>query len=256
MSAERDLSLRGGESVSAAFKRRGYCTEIADLTKVYDASELRRYGAVFVCLHGPGGEDGSGCKLIPDEVLSKGATETSLELAVMVKDPQKPQSASSRGVWRCEAQADVPAAGRTWSSASSKGLVLPIMEFKTDLLWQNLASKNALWDWDGLAANSKTIEKVCPATSLHSSALEMVRSSTLAIYEWLGCRGALNVEFRVDAQGTAFFVGVSSIPAMTPTSVHAACAAAAGISFDRVCETILLAATTDKNALDSLEQKL
>ena len=81
-------------------------------------------------------------------------------------------------------------------------------------------------DWDGKNAPSKTIEKVCPAKALPEAVVADVQKTAKRVYDFLGCRGALNVEFRV-AGADVYFVEVSSIPAMTDTSVHAECAKAA-----------------------------
>ena len=295
-SDERDLSLRGGGCIAKALRSLGYDdAEVVDLTLAYDPFELRRYDVVFVCLHGPFGEDGSvqglleilrvpytfsgchvhsvcvskirtkrylaslrGVRLIPDDIISKGDVRTGVAFPVMVKDPQ---SGSSRGVWRCETDSELEAAVARCVSTEGilveqfitgvdvvccvlDGKCLPVMEFKTDLEWQDLASKNALWDWDGKNAPSKTIEKVCPAKALPEAVVADVQKTAKRVYDFLGCRGALNVEFRV-AGADVYFVEVSSIPAMTDTSVHAECAKAAGISFPEVAETILLAAKCD-----------
>jgi D-alanine-D-alanine ligase len=59
-SAERDLSLKGGADVAEALRARGYRVTIVDLTPALDlVAALRHIDVVFVCLHGPLGEDGS-----------------------------------------------------------------------------------------------------------------------------------------------------------------------------------------------------
>ncbi|KAH8087769.1 D-alanine--D-alanine ligase-like protein [Aureococcus anophagefferens] len=143
-SAERDLSLKGGADVAEALRARGYRVTIVDLTPALDlVAALRRVDVVFVCLHGPLGEDGSvqgflevlkipytfsgvvtqsvcvdkvrtqrylrGCepvRLIPDQLLADGAP-LRVPPPCMVKDPQ---SGSSRGVWKCDTADEVRAA--------------------------------------------------------------------------------------------------------------------------------------------------
>jgi len=60
ISTEREVSLNSGKSVSAALRRRGYRVEELDLTRETLPRLLNtRADAVFIALHGLGGEDGS-----------------------------------------------------------------------------------------------------------------------------------------------------------------------------------------------------
>ncbi len=59
-SAEREVSLDGGECVAGALKRRGVRFEVYDGTPdLFDAILARRIDRVFNLMHGPGGEDGA-----------------------------------------------------------------------------------------------------------------------------------------------------------------------------------------------------
>lgn len=59
----------------------------------------------------------------------------------------------------------------------------------------------------------------------------------------LGCRGATRVDMIVSDSGNEFLLEVNTVPALTPTSLLAKIADAAGISFGELCETILAGAT-------------
>lgn len=59
-SAERDVSLDGGHSVSKALKRLGIRHELYDgQDRLFDAIFARQVDRVFNLMHGPGGEDGA-----------------------------------------------------------------------------------------------------------------------------------------------------------------------------------------------------
>ncbi|WP_457756093.1 D-alanine--D-alanine ligase family protein [Thermodesulfatator indicus] len=60
-SAEREVSLKGGQAVAAALKKLGHQFKIFDPAKDLPllAQETKNYDVAFLVLHGPGGEDGT-----------------------------------------------------------------------------------------------------------------------------------------------------------------------------------------------------
>merc|ERR1712190_211671 len=120
-----------------------------------------------------------------------------------------------------------------------------------DLEWQDNASKNALWGWEG-GGGKPLIVKNCPPKSLdkdvEARAIEMAK----AVYRHFRARTALNVEFRVSGKDI-YFIEASVIPALTPTSVHAACAKAAGVSYPDVVHRWLSTATLDTRLAPSVQ---
>lgn len=64
-----------------------------------------------------------------------------------------------------------------------------------------------------------------------------------AAYEALNLRGVARADFMVDDQGQPWFLEINTIPGMTATSLSPMAAAAVGIDFDALVESILLAAT-------------
>lgn len=59
-SAERDVSLNGGQAVGAALKRKGIDFEVFDgATELFEAISHGGIDRVFNLIHGPDGEDGS-----------------------------------------------------------------------------------------------------------------------------------------------------------------------------------------------------
>jgi D-alanine-D-alanine ligase len=60
LSSERDVSLRTGQAVHQSLIRRGYDAVTIDVTEhLYEDLKDRRVAIAFLCLHGPGGEDGT-----------------------------------------------------------------------------------------------------------------------------------------------------------------------------------------------------
>jgi len=183
-----------------------------------------------------------------------------VQLPVMVKDPA---TGSSKGVWLCKTQEEYVAAVAKISAPEGmverfipgddivvtmlqdgSGVhVWPVMEFETDLEWQDNASKNTLWGWDG-GGGKPVVVKRCPPKKLSPKMQAKAVTMAKAIYHYLRARTALNVEFRVTGEDI-YFIECSVIPAMTSTSVHAACAQAAGVSFAELVERMLVTATTD-----------
>ena len=61
----------------------------------------------------------------------------------------------------------------------------------------------------------------------------------------LSCRGLYRVDMIVDAAGTPWVLEVNTVPGLTENSLAPRAAAAAGISFDRLAERILVGADTE-----------
>ncbi len=60
--------------------------------------------------------------------------------------------------------------------------------------------------------------------------------------EACGCRGYARIDFRLRPDGKYFCLEINTLPGMTELSLLPDAAKAAGISFDELCERILLAA--------------
>jgi len=213
--------------------------------------------------------------VVPGQPIYKSAFDPKekcpVELPVMVKDPA---TGSSKGVWLCKTQEEYIAAVAqitapegmverfipgddvvvTMIQDDAGVRVWPVMEFETDLEWQDNASKNSLWGWEG-GGGKPLVTKRCPPVKLSPEMQEKCTKMAKAIYTYLRARTALNVEFRV-AGDDIYFIECSVIPAMTSTSVHAACAQAAGVSYTEVVERMLKTATTDNAVTPMLKSKL
>lgn len=197
-------------------------------------------------------------------IAEKGSKACPVTLPVMVKDPLQ---GSSKGVWLCKSHDEYAAAVFQVTGKEAvvekfvKGIDIvvcmlesetaaggveawPVMEFETELEWQDNASKNALWGWEPTGSSPKqpVVLKNCPpkhlAPEIERKAVEMAK----AIYRHLRAKTALNAEFRVSEEGDIFFIEVSVVPGLTSTSVHATCAAAAGVSYEDLVHRMLATA--------------
>ncbi|WP_297021293.1 D-alanine--D-alanine ligase [uncultured Dialister sp.] len=65
-------------------------------------------------------------------------------------------------------------------------------------------------------------------------------------YRICECKGAVRFDFKTNKEGKPFVLEANSIPGMTSTSLVPKAAAAAGISFPKLCEKILMEAGLDK----------
>ena len=101
-----------------------------------------------------------------------------------------------------------------------KTLVLPVTE---------IISKNEFFDYEAKYTPGKS-EEITPAEMPCSVNNEIQRLSLL-IYEILGCKGIVRVDFIV-VSGKPFFLEINTVPGLTRESIVPKQAAAAGISLE------------------------
>lgn len=82
---------------------------------------------------------------------------------------------------------------------------------------------------------------IVPA-ELPLSVTELSQDRARRVHRALGCRGLSRVDFIVDAAGEPWFTEINTLPGMTDTSDLPAQAAAAGIGYEDLVETILRSA--------------
>lgn len=91
-------------------------------------------------------------------------------------------------------------------------------------------------DWESL------VEYECPAR-LDADTLDRIRDSCLAAFEVLGCRDFARLDFRIDAQGTPYFLEINPLPGLNPVSGDLSIMAGKmGWSYDGLISSILDAA--------------
>ena len=178
------------------------------------------------------------------------AIELSLGVPVMLKPVEE---GSSLGVTKCvdvdSLRSDIKTARAEFGSVFAEQFVvgreitagvlqrsagtevLPILE---------LVPKNDFYDYEAKYTEGLT-EFVLPA-QLPRPAYAAAQELAVAAFSAIGCRGYARVDMIVDQQGTPWFIEVNTLPGMTDTSDLPAQAAAAGISYEDLVETILLTA--------------
>jgi D-alanine-D-alanine ligase len=114
------------------------------------------------------------------------------------------------------------------------GKALPVVRIVPD---------SGFFDFEAKYTKGKTTYEV-PAKLPQGSA-ERAQQMAEAAYAAVGCRGLGRVDFIVRPDGTPVFLEVNTLPGMTATSLSPMAAGAVGISFEELCERLLLAATFD-----------
>lgn len=84
---------------------------------------------------------------------------------------------------------------------------------------------------------SKSTEYLCPA-ELPSEITDRIKSESEAIFKSCGCRDFARIDFILEGN-TPYFLEVNTIPGMTPKSLLPKSAAAQGIGFNALIETML-----------------
>ncbi|MBR6021119.1 MAG: D-alanine--D-alanine ligase [Kiritimatiellae bacterium] len=87
---------------------------------------------------------------------------------------------------------------------------------------------------------AETLE-ICPA-GIPESLDRRIRAVALAVHETLGLRNYSRSDFILSPSGELFFLECNVLPGLSPKSLFPKEAAAAGISYPRLCETMLLSA--------------
>ena len=72
----------------------------------------------------------------------------------------------------------------------------------------------------------------------------------------LGCSGASRVDLIVSPTGNEYLLEVNTLPGMTPHSLLPKIALAAGLSFDDLCEAILLGARLHTASADRRDRRI
>lgn len=89
-------------------------------------------------------------------------------------------------------------------------------------------------------------EFLAPAP-LDPSTAERLQDVSLRAHETLGCSGYSRVDLRLAEDGTPYVLEVNTLPGMTPISDLPRAAAAAGIPYDRLVDTMLATADQTEN---------
>jgi D-alanine-D-alanine ligase len=106
--------------------------------------------------------------------------------------------------------------------------VLPIIEIKP---------KDGFYDYQHKYTKGMT-EYICPA-DLPPDLTARIQRDSLRVFETTQCKGFARVDFRLRDDGQYFCLEINTLPGMTATSLVPKAAAAAGIPFPELCDTIV-----------------
>lgn len=121
--------------------------------------------------------------------------------------------------------------GREITAGVLDGRALPLVE---------VVAPGGVYDYQAKYESHET-KYICPA-DLPKDIEEIIKGLAVKVYEALQCYGAGRVDFRLDAGGRPFVLEMNTIPGMTGTSLLPKAAAAAGMDFTALIETILAGA--------------
>ncbi len=172
----------------------------------------------------------------------------STPIPVVVKVPQ---GGSSIGVHLCRTQEDLRVAleeglgqwllledyieGREFSCGVLADEALPPIE---------IIPKTGFYDYQNKYQPGATLE-VCPAAISKKQDAAM-RSIALRVHRLLGLSAYSRSDFIMDRSGRVYFLEVNTLPGMTPTSLIPQEAAAAGIDYPKLCQTLLDLALSER----------
>ena len=119
--------------------------------------------------------------------------------------------------------------GRELTVSYLDGEVLPAVE---------IIPLEGFYDYENKYQAGKT-DEICPA-SLTEAEVAALESATRRGFEALRLRGYARFDFILDGDGTPWCLEANTLPGMTPTSLLPQAAAAVGISYDDLCERMVM----------------
>jgi len=192
------------------------------------------------------------CEIDIEEPASTAAARIlgQLSLPVMLKPVQE---GSSLGVTKCKDASGLAEAierDRAEYGAMFAEKYVPGREITVGVLERNggrqvlpileLVPKHEFYDYETKYTEGMT-EFIIPAR-LEPAVYSEAERAAASAFAAIGCRGYSRVDMIVDEAGIPWFTEVNTLPGMTDTSDLPAQARAAGISYEELVETILLAA--------------
>ena len=103
-----------------------------------------------------------------------------------------------------------------------------------------ISCDEGFYDYENKYQAGKT-DEICPA-SLTEAEVAALESATRRGFEALRLRGYARFDFILDGDGTPWCLEANTLPGMTPTSLLPQAAAAVGISYDDLCERMVMMA--------------
>jgi D-alanine-D-alanine ligase len=110
----------------------------------------------------------------------------------------------------------------------NREIVFPVTE---------VVSKNDFFDFDA-KYNPANVEEITPAR-ISKELTEKVQSLTSKIYDWVGAKGIIRIDYIISPEGTVRMLEVNTTPGMTPTSFIPQQVKAAGLDIREVMTEII-----------------
>ncbi|MDR2621824.1 MAG: ATP-grasp domain-containing protein, partial [Dysgonamonadaceae bacterium] len=107
-------------------------------------------------------------------------------------------------------------------------VVLPLTE---------VLSKNEFFDFDA-KYNPNSVEEITPAR-ISSALTDEIQSLTVKIYDWIGAKGIIRVDYIISPEGEIVMLEVNTTPGMTTTSFIPQQVRAAGLEMKDVMTEII-----------------
>lgn len=104
--------------------------------------------------------------------------------------------------------------------------------------------KTGFYDYRNKYQPGATLE-VCPA-AISGEADAAMRSAALRVHRLLGLSAYSRSDFLMDNSGQVYFLEVNTLPGMTPTSLIPQEAAAVGVDYPTLCQTLLDLALSER----------
>lgn len=278
MSSEREVSLRSGKAAYDALRRLGYDTVLIDMQRDV-AARVAESGAdvCFIALHGTYGEDGRIQGMLDimgvpytgssaqanimafDKVLSKEQfikhsipTPDYVELDMFraempfAKCVIKPaRQGSSVGIYIVDNPNEYKKHLEDAFEFDSKVLVeqcidgmeltVGILDGKAlPIIW--IRPKSGVYDYE--SKYTKGMTEYVFETALSNAEYDKVQQVALRAFELLECSGYGRVDIMYDGR-TPYVLEVNTLPGMTETSLLPKAASKAGMSFDKMVDSML-----------------
>lgn len=116
---------------------------------------------------------------------------------------------------------------------------VPVLENGT-LPAIEIVSPSGFYDYDAkYVYQHGHTEYFCPMKSYSAELESRAAAVAEAFFRGAGCRDLLRVDFMTDSEGQIYFLEGNSLPGFTATSLVPKAAQAAGISFERLCGTLV-----------------
>jgi len=190
---------------------------------------------------------GRGVRLIEDRTWRAGdPAPADLPLPVAVKAPN---GGSSIGVYLCRTPAELEEGLKRCSELGDEVLVERMVtgeEITVAVLSGRplpvvaIRPREGFFDFEAKYTKGAT-DYLVPAP-IQASVADDAQLQAERAYTALGLAGIARADFIVDAEGTAWFLEINTIPGMTATSLSPMAAAAEGMSFEDLVEELLLGA--------------